>query len=628
MLNKWIGPDRQPMSDFGLKLDTVKRLGLRSLRRYFFYSLILRTPLSPARRLKATVPQAPFFREPDRLTDKEAPDGLADRPSQHIEYFGWLRVPLSSGDLPDWNWNPVTRRQISQPKRPWWKIPDFEAESGDIRAIWELSRFGWVILAARDYRLGDGGAITRLNKWLADWLQCNPPYRGPNWKCGQEASIRLMHLALAAVLLGQDRDPSQGLCSLVRVHLKRIAPTILYAVAQNNNHGTSEAAALFIGGSWLEKSDTRPQVVKWKAIGRQWLEDRVQHLIARDGSFSQYSVNYHRLLLDTLNVVEVWRKRVGEPPFSAEYYERCALATEWLNCFTDPSSGRAPNCGANDGSRLFPIAETDHHDNRPTVQLASVLFLKKSAFCEGPWNEVLRHLDLPIPDPEPLVARSRLFDEGGYSVLVCGEARLFVRYPRFGFRPSHADALHLDLWVGGTNILRDSGSFSYAAEAPIYEYFRGVAGHNTIQFDDREQMKSLGRFLYGGWAETIEVQGPTSIAEGEAFTVAYRDWRGVEHRRRVLLESTRLCVEDEIRGFKSKAVLRWRLFPGAWLECGQHSWRFGRCSIKIRSQARVRRAEVVEGWEAPFYLRLDCLPVLEVELSEAGKVSSEISWAS
>ena len=38
---------------------------------------------------------------------------------------------------------------------------------------------------------------------------------------------------------------------LVYIHLKRIESTISYAIAQDNNHGTSEAAALFIGGSWL-----------------------------------------------------------------------------------------------------------------------------------------------------------------------------------------------------------------------------------------------------------------------------------------------------------------------------------------------------------------------------------------
>ena len=50
-------------------------------------------------------------------------------------------------------------------------------------------------------------------------------------------------------MLGQVSRPEPGLPALLAVHLKRIAPTLHYAMAQDNNHGTSEAAALFIGGT-------------------------------------------------------------------------------------------------------------------------------------------------------------------------------------------------------------------------------------------------------------------------------------------------------------------------------------------------------------------------------------------
>ena len=58
-------------------------------------------------------------------------------------------------------------------------------------------------------------------------------------------------LAAVARLLGTHGKPSPILVKLMALHCARIMPTIRYAVAQNNNHGTSEAAALFIGGAWL-----------------------------------------------------------------------------------------------------------------------------------------------------------------------------------------------------------------------------------------------------------------------------------------------------------------------------------------------------------------------------------------
>ena len=39
-----------------------------------------------------------------------------------------------------------------------------------------------------------------------------------------------------------------------------------YALGQQNNHGTSEAAALFIGGSWLEQLGD-PRGARWSRIG-------------------------------------------------------------------------------------------------------------------------------------------------------------------------------------------------------------------------------------------------------------------------------------------------------------------------------------------------------------------------
>src|SRR5690606_32328355 len=106
-------------------------------------------------------------------------------------------------------------------------------------------------------------------------------------------------------------------CEFVYRHIERISANIRYALAQDNNHGTSEAAALFIGGSWLAKNasnrseelDSRTrdlQVMRgndrskkydhFAFQGRKWLENRVEKLVENDGSFSQHSVMYHRVL--------------------------------------------------------------------------------------------------------------------------------------------------------------------------------------------------------------------------------------------------------------------------------------------------------------------------------------------
>jgi hypothetical protein len=604
-----------------IKARTAWALGMPSLYRAFSYRLGMRLGLNPVQRLRAVPPQESFFRQPERVSSEELP---AEFWKEEAKYFGWFRVPLQKRP-PDWHKNPFLGTRIAGEDLPWWEIPDFDSTLGDIKAVWEASRFDWVWVFALQGRAGDIEAVDLLNAWLRDWCQSNRPYIGLNWKCGQEASIRVMNLAMAALLLGQQDTPCKGLQSLIRLHLQRIAPTIKYAISQDNNHGTSEAAALFIGGSWLFRLTGDKQAKKWEYIGRRWLENRVCRLIADDGSFSQHSVNYHRLLLDTLSIVEVWRRNMGGGAFSSRFSMRCKAAVEWLFAFTDPETGDAPNLGSNDGARLLPISATDFRDYRHSVQLASVLFLGATAYPDGSWDALLRWLDIPKPGHRIAATGSRVFDRGGYAKLCCSRVRVFVRYPRFRFRPGHADALHVDLWVGSENVLRDGGSFSYAAESPWLTYFSGNASHNTVQFDDRDQMPRLRRFLYGEWLKTRDLELPRREGKSETFAAAYRDWQGSKHHRRVTLEPSRLLVADRVSGFGHKAVLRWRLTPGDWRYVDD-AWRLGGVSIRVTADMLISRMELVEGWESRYYLRRDAIPVLEFESLHAGNFYTEITW--
>ena len=98
-------------------------------------------------------------------------------------------------------------------------------------------------------------------------------------------------------------------------HLERISSTVLYAEAQDNNHWTSEAAALFIGGSWLASESSYALAgSQWAKTGRRALECSVNRLVLQDGSFAQHSLTYHRLLLDTLVQVELWRRLLALDP--------------------------------------------------------------------------------------------------------------------------------------------------------------------------------------------------------------------------------------------------------------------------------------------------------------------------
>lgn len=539
--------------------------------------------------------------------------------------FGWHEVPL--GDVPpDWLRSDIQNFEVSSTE-PWWNLSDFDPSCRDIKTLWEMSRFGWVVVLAKERWSGNREALDRLNNWLSDWSRRNPAFYGPNWKCGQEASMRVMQLALAAMLLEQTSRQSAPLEHLVSLHLRRIASTIGYALAQDNNHGTSEAAALFIGGSWL-LSTGNESGRKTMHSGRKWLENRVARLIAPDGSFSQYSVNYHRVVLDTLIVVELWRRELNLEEFSLLFYERTRAATNWLYQMVDKDSGDAPNIGANDGAQLLRLSDSDYRDYRPSVQLASVLFSRQLAWREAEGDSLtLRLFKANATVGMRAVQCSSVFDDGGYAVLRRGGAMALLRYPRFRFRPSHADALHLDFWINGMNVLRDAGSYGYNADPKWQAYFPGTLGHNTVQFDSRDQMPRLGRFLFGDWLRTNSVESLIEDERGVSFGAGYSDREGASHFRKINLSERCLRVEDRVGGFKRSAVLRWRLEPGDWRLDGNRVSN-GTHVLEIAANVPTLRLELVEGWESRYYLQKTPLPVLEIEVDRPGTLVSEYRWAS
>jgi len=255
------------------------------------------------------------------------------------------------------------------------------------------------------------------------------------------------------------------------------------------------------------------------------------------------------------------------------------------------------------------------------------LFNGLRIFSNAPWDGAgLRWLDVPSGDKGPHPSRqSHLFDEGGYAVLRRGSATALIRYPRFRFRPSHADALHVDFWIAGRNIFRDAGTFSYAADTVWMTYFSGAAGHNTVQFDGRDQMPRLSRFLFGSWLRTSWLSTPAESSSAVVFEAGYKDAHGAKHRRLVTLEDRRLLVRDDISGFLRDAVLRWRLLPGDWRLTEQSAACEG-YTLSVCADKAPLSMNLVRGWESRYYLQKTAVPVLEAIVHDPCTLITEFQW--
>lgn len=605
-----------------LYLRTAIRLGLQNVFYVAWYRFSLRTGIRkhffPPRELKFS---KDFFKPgslktdyPDSWKDQLVAD--ADRTvSGETRYYS--RHWKQTGTPPDWFLNPFSGTRWPDPSAHWTKVSEFNPLAGDIKNTWEASRFDWAVLLARAFSVtGDFKYTDTFNGWISDWTLKNPLNTGLNWRCGQEASIRVFNLALASVIL----EPSESAFDLINAHLERISGNIRYAIAQDNNHGTSEAAGLFIGGSLLTSidSDRYPVAKDYAAEGRRWLEKTVRKLVAEDGSFSQHSANYHRVLLDTLTLAEFFRNKTGQEPFSRIFYERAKAALNWLYQVTNELSGETPNLGANDGSSLLnSLHGVSYCDFRPSLQLASVVFSGRRMFGEGPWDEPLMWLGLmnnneevSAPPRESAVFRS------GYVVMHGETSWALVRFPYFRFRPSHNDVFHFDLWNKGHNILCDAGTFSYNPQPQSrVPDLRSVHNHNTVSFDGREQMPLLSRFLLGNWLTADETGIIEHGSNGcKSWKGSYTDSNGNSHSRKISVQDTNWTVEDKLEGRFKKAEIGFNIDdPDCVLQEGKLKGSFGCIDLPENAQASLG-----ETFVSAYYNETRTVQRLIIEVSEPG----------
>lgn len=598
------------------KLNTAYRLGAYNILRVMKYRIGLKTGLHPVTRLSYQLPKGNFFSNSDLslVSYESGSEPVSNMPKA----FGHLPYEFKA-NFPNWFYNPLTHKEFLDTNTVWYKISDFDNEVGDIKGIWEASRFDWLLRFAEYYLAHEDEVILNsLDAWINNWCLNNPAYLGPNWKCGQEASIRVLHIVVSLIMLNKVEALNNNIIKLIESHLYRIAPTISYAVAQDNNHGTSEASALYIGGAILYKATSKRQHLKWQLLGRKWLINRADKLIMNDGGFSQYSVNYHRLMLDCFSLSEVIRLRLDLKKLPTPTYSKLSKATNWLYVLVQ-DNGDVPNLGANDGANLFTVGNTDYRDYRPSLQLASTLFCSNSYLKKnGSYDYILKVLNInKITSAKKLPSKSKIFERFGLITAQRGNFFISFKFPKYKFRPGQSDALHLDVWLKGVNILRDGGSYSYNTTPGNHIYFSGPRSHNTVEFDDHSQMPRISRFLQGAWLKPKRLK-----YKKYHFQCGYKDYWKCYHLRKIELKNNRVKVVDRISGFKKHAILRWRLHPSNW-KLTNNCISNGTVTLEVNCNEPFEIL-LTEGWESQYYFKKTKIPVLEVKVTDYANITTTI----
>ena len=547
------------------------------------------------------------------------------------------RMPIRVGFPPPWLINPFTN-QPAPADRHWSEIGDFG--QGDIKGVWEVNRFGFVYTLVRAYWRGRDERYAELFwRLLEDWRLRNPPQRGPNWKCGQEISFRVMAwcFGLYGFLEAEATTAERvaDLANMISVQGERIEANLDYALRQRNNHGISEGLGLWTIGSLFPELRS---AARWQALGREVLETEARKLIYADGSFAQHSVNYHRLMLHDY----LWALRLADvqgQPFSAELHSHVGKACAFLFQIQDDVTGHMPNYGHNDGALILPLNNCDYRDFRPVIQATHFLCTSKRCYESGLWDEDLlwlfgpQALDAPVEPGERGDLRA---DAGGYYTIRALNGFAFVRCATFADRPAHADMLHVDLWWRGHNVALDAGTYSYNAPPPWTNELSRTRYHNTVTVDDLDQMERVGRFIWAPWLHSRvhafqrSTNGHLSYWEGEHD--GYKRLRPPHSHRRAIVRigDDSWLILDRLSGQKDHTYgLHWLLadLPYGWepdngrltLDTGDADYFVQVGSLPARSDQTLVRGDVssARGWQAPFYH--DRVPALSLTANVYGE---------
>ena len=531
---------------------------------------------------------------------------------------------------PDWFLDPVTGRRAPDRRLAFRVHHRDEAETGNIKQIWEMSRHHHLtVLAAAWWLTQDERYAETAASQLRSWWGANPFLTGVHWTSGIEAGIRLISWAWIRRLL--DEWPKVGdLFEHNDDAIRQIAWHQEFLAAfpsrgsSANNHVIAEAAGWLVAACafpWYRRSD------RWRRNAGALLEQELAANTFDDGLNRELATDYHRFVFE-LGLLAAVEAEANGYPLSEGTWERLGRMLDAGAAILD-ATGRPPRQGDGDEGRAL-VVDGLEHDPWATVLGSGVALLGapdwSPSFTGTVEARLIGALGRPHHPPRRRVRPGGFADAGLVLLRSLAEdgPEIWCRCDGgpHGFLSiaahAHADALSLEVRHDGVDILADPGTYCYHGEPEWREWFRSTAAHNTVEIGGTNQSESGGPFLWNTHPRTDtlscdvgEQPVQTWSAEHDGYT---RLKTPATHRRSVTLDSSRrrLTVVDTFDATTELPIrLSWHFGPDIVVELNSAqaslSWEVGpekRQGTLVLPRGLVweaHRADVdpVEGWYSP-----------------------------
>lgn len=523
-----------------------------------------------------------FFKSKESLSFKKNPSTLIKERFDKIkqgQFIFFNSLEFNIGEDYNWITNPETGFKYDI-KKHWTEIADYSKEAGDIKYVWEKSRFSYLYDVIRyDYHFNEDCSLFVFSEILS-WIKSNPINQGPNYRCSQEISLRILNWTFALYYYRNSLNLTEDIFNQIQFavywQIQHIIDNIDFSrIAVRNNHAITETLTMYLTGLLYPQF---PGSQKWRQNGKRWFEEEVAYQVYEDGTFLQFSMNYHRVVVQLLT----WAIRLSEKngdTLSSIVYERAVKSVEFLRTCMVDENGFLPNYGANDGALFFKLNDYVYRDFRPSLS-ALAKCVKIDLDFSDTEDELWYGLDSKptnnwIPD-----SGIHSFDKGGYYIFREKDTLTFIRCGNHKDRPSQADNLHLDIWYKGQNILCDAGSYKYNTDSETLKYFMGTTSHNTVMLNNNDQMIKGARFIWYNWSQKAGVSFEEKM-NNYCFKGAIHAFehvsKGIIHEREIIKfkKEPKWVIRDVIKNKPIDVLMKqlWHLpidhFPVKWKSDGK-----------------------------------------------------------
>ena len=491
------------------------------------------------------------------------------------EVLGVIRTDMVR---PDWFRDPATGRR-SAPGRYAFRIDHrSDAQVGNIKQVWEISRLQHLTLLATAWFLAhEEKYANRVADHLRSWGHENPFLSGVHWTSGIELGVRMISLAWIRRLL--DDWPGVGDLfegndvTLQQIHWhQQYLASFRSRGSSANNHVIAEAAGQLAASCafpWFPASE------RWRTNAARVLERELIRNTFASGIGRELASDYQCFVAELGFLAAVEAQAAGHPLSPGTWQRLCAMADS-AAALVDARM-RPPRQGDSDEGRALLLDPPAANSWPSLLALAQTLVGRLDWWPQPPADARSVLVSSLASAPRHIEGRpprrpSRFADAGLTLLRRTGEEEIWCRCDGgpHGYLSiaahAHADALSVEVRYAGVDILADPGTYCYHGERAWRSYFRSTIAHNTAELDGRSQSSEGGPFLWVRHAHAREIE---VIDDGDiaSWTAEHDGYSSLDppawHRRSVLLDraSSSIDIVDQIEGGQHDLRLAFHLGP-------------------------------------------------------------------